>query len=389
MDLDESPVDQAAAADTTKPSGQIRARESQEAAAAIYGAESSPEKKRADRRATPTKMKVTMASSRTDKVSRLHDRPMRPPSQAATATSHLSRPRRCRLQTHSFTTHPSHQSGDQAATPLAADELLERSPDQEQTPPPEAVAGGGQPDAVRDPAGHATGISTATVAGGTCDVCLAAVMKGDQVAECVQCNWWACEPCVENINHLAQLQSLFRTLHGRLVRSRLTAAAYFEDAAEDEEEALEAERERCQLEWEFENGDSSGSENEDIPISDRLLEAEHVAKEVKIEAEFSRSHADDYEAELAAVQAEVDLARAKLDEGMRVECKRIRTERAKLLPCASRAKAPPALRTGDSNAPYAATLPELSGVRCRCLLLLSEHTARSHSPCKRPLGLPM
>jgi hypothetical protein len=64
MDVDKSPVDQATAADTTKPGGQIRARDGQEVAAAIDGAESSPEKKRPDRRATPTKMKVTMASSR-------------------------------------------------------------------------------------------------------------------------------------------------------------------------------------------------------------------------------------------------------------------------------------------------------------------------------------
>ena len=349
----------------------------------ITGNGESPVKKRMNTSASPMKT----VSSGTDTLPRLQDH-------------------------HSFTTHPSHQPGDQAATPLAADwldgftdeldgftdELLESPPDEEQKvppppppppppspppppPPPAAVAGGGQPDAVRDPAGHATGISTATGRGGTCDVCLSAVMKGDQMAECVQCNWWACESCVESFNHLAPIHSLLGTLNGRLVRSRSIAAAYAEAAAEDEEEALEAERERCQLEWELENGDSSGSENEDIPVGVRLLEAEDVAKEVKIEAEISRSHADDYEAELAAVQAEVDLARAEVDEWMRVEWKRIRTERAKIPPCAARAKAPPAPRTGDSNAPYAATRPELSGVRCRCLLLLSEHAARSPSPC--------
>ena len=213
-------------------------------------------------------------------------------------------------------------------------------------------------------------------------MCLSAVMKGDQVAE------WTCEPCVKWINHMAPIHNRLGTLNGLLERSRLNAAAYAEDAAEEEEEALEAERERCQLDlelWEHENRDSYGSENEDLPV--RLLEAEYVAKEVKMDAEFRRSRADDYEAELAAVQAELDLVRAEYEEEIKSWLERMRTEKAKLLPYAARAKAPPAPRTGDSNAPYAATLPELSGVRCRCLPLLAS-TFRARRPLSFALLTP-
>lgn len=313
MDVDKSPVDQAAAADTTKPGGQIRARD---------GAESSPEKKRPDRRATPTKMKVTMASS-------CSVAPPRPPNATAIPSRHChitpSRLRRCRLQTHSFTTHPSHQPGDQAVMPLAADwleledftdELL--GDDQEQTVAPPPLSPPPPPAADTKPCEQAPPTSEELVA---------------PLKE-------AADPVVQH---------------------RLDAAKYAEEAAEAEEAALEAE-----------------AELEEREGRRGWHEAIRVFEEATIDADDRRLRADNAEAELVAACAKLDLARAEYEEGVRLMMER-QAEQKKLLQCASRAKAPPAPRTGDSNALYAATLPELSGVRC--LLLLSEHAARSRLSC--------
>ena len=66
-------------------------------------------------------------------------------------------------------------------------------------PPGIVWAADGGADVVRDAAGHPTNVVAVQVAGGTCDVCGAAVAPGAAVAECAACQWWACADCAAGL----------------------------------------------------------------------------------------------------------------------------------------------------------------------------------------------
>ena len=66
-------------------------------------------------------------------------------------------------------------------------------------PPGMVWAADGGADVVRDAAGHPTNVVAVQVAGGTCDVCGAAVAPGAAVAECAACQWWACADCAAGL----------------------------------------------------------------------------------------------------------------------------------------------------------------------------------------------